>query len=77
MAEVHYTGIQAEAREMALCLINGDRKCVHDFIAGHDTPAQLCLAIVRHLITLHIDTPGHSAIQSVVNVQSLIENLDV
>lgn len=73
------TALQTEAREMALTIINGSRRDAREFIAGHDTPAKLVLAIVRHLIAEGYDpsAPGLNDVDAVVNVQSLIESLDV
>lgn len=64
--------LQVEAREMALTLINGNRRDVREFVSGHDTPTKLSLAIVRNLVA-----EGADPIDAVVNVQSLLESVDV
>jgi hypothetical protein len=72
--EPEYTGLQAEAHEMALQLMDGNRDEVREFISQHATPAKLCLAIVRHLTG---ESTWHLTLDHVVNVQSLIEYLEV
>lgn len=64
--------LNIEAREMALTLQNRNRRDVREFIAGHDTPARLTLAIIRHLVS-----GGEDALDMVVNMQSLLESVDV
>jgi hypothetical protein len=73
--------LNAEAREMALSLINGNRSEVRDFVKNHETPAKLVLAMVRHLgfldwVESESDSYG-AYVDAVVNLQSLLESVDV
>lgn len=70
--------LNIEAREMALNIVNGNRSDVREFIAGHETPAKLVLAIVRHLGSLDTYDQGFASyLDAVVNLQGLLESVDV
>jgi hypothetical protein len=72
--------LNVEAREMALNIVNGNRSDVRDFVTGHETPAKLVLAIVRHLGSMSMEQYGYdyaAYLDAVVNLQSLLESVDV
>lgn len=73
--DAHNRALYTEAREMALQLINGNRNEVRQFVAGHDTPAKLVLAIVRCLVAE--GSEDGDALLAVVNLQSLLETVAV
>jgi hypothetical protein len=71
--------LNQEATEMGLQLINGNRREVREFIASHDTPTLLTLAILRHLGSMTFETHGgfSAYLDAIVNLQSLLEMQDV
>lgn len=73
--DAHNLGLYTEAREMALLLVNGQRGEVRQFLANHDTPTKLALAIIRCLVSEGHE--GGDALLAVVNLQSLIESVEV
>ena len=69
-------GIDAEARETALQMINGNRSDAREFIAGHDQPATLALKIVRNLWHLEGSGSENALCDAVLNVQALLDAQD-
>ena len=66
-------GIDIEATEMAMQMINGNRNDVREFLAGHDQPATLALKIVRNLWTMsELEDNGQAMVEAVLDVQALL-----
>lgn len=71
--------LNTEAREMAWNLVNGNRSDVREFVTGHETPAKLVLAIVRHLGSIQWNDGDNYGcyLDAVVNLQGLLESVEV